>query len=86
MFASLILFIVMGCDKSAAKAGKRRVPERILFMLAALGGALGGILGMGMFHHKTKKCAFVIGMPLLLVLNAAVVLGAAYLIEYFNMF
>ena len=52
------------------------VPERTLFWLAALGGGLGGVLGMFAFRHKTRHASFCIGMPLLMLLNFA----AAYLL------
>ena len=51
---SLVLFIMMGHDKRRARRGGRRVPEKRLFALATLGGALGGWLGMYAFHHKTR--------------------------------
>lgn len=76
---SLILFVVMGIDKSAAKGKRRRVPEKTLFLLAALGGGLGGVLGMSVFRHKTKHISFRLGMPALLLLN----LAAAYAIMTF---
>ncbi len=77
---SLFLFILMGVDKRRAKAEKRRVRERTLFLLALLGGALGGVVGMRVFRHKTKHASFVVGMPALLVLNLAL----AFLMIYFG--
>lgn len=70
---SLICFAAMGFDKRLAKKKSCwRVPEKTLFAFAALGGALGGIIGMHTFRHKTKHTSFKIGMPLLLVFNIAV--------------
>ena len=66
---SFACFMAMGIDKLKARAKKWRIPERTLFRLAAMGGALGGIFGMLAFRHKTKHKSFVIGMPLLLLLN-----------------
>lgn len=68
---SLILFFTMGLDKSRAKRHKWRVSERMLFILAAIGGAAGGCLGMLVFRHKTKHPAFQWGFPLLLAVQAA---------------
>ncbi len=68
---SLVLFITMGVDKARAKNHKWRVPEGTLFLLAAIGGALGGCLGMLAFRHKTKHALFYIGFPLLLALQLA---------------
>lgn len=71
LIMSAVTFAAMGIDKSAAKAGTRRIPEKTLFGLALFGGALGGILGMSIFRHKTKHASFKIGMPLLLIFNIA---------------
>lgn len=62
-------FLAMGIDKHKAKMGNRRIPENTLFMFAILGGGVGTILGMYIFHHKTKKKLFIIGMPLILILE-----------------
>ena len=68
---SLVLFAVMGADKRRAKAGAWRVPEKTLFLLALLGGALGGVLGMRTFRHKTKHWTFAWGFPILALLQLA---------------
>ena len=70
---SLILFVVMGVDKQKAIHHQWRVKERTLILLAALGGALGGCLGMLVFRHKMKHALFVICFPLFLLLQAAAV-------------
>ena len=49
--------------------------------LGAVGGAFGGLLGMLVFRHKTKHTKFKLGMPLLLLLNAACVALAFWLIR-----
>ncbi len=77
---SLILFFTMGSDKRRAQKERRRVPEKTLFLLALLGGGLGGVIGMSVFRHKTKHVSFQLGMPLLLVLN----LGVAFLLLWLN--
>ena len=65
-------FIMMGIDKNAAIKGNYRIPERTLMALAAFGGSLGAITGMLVFRHKTKHKKLVIGVPLLMVFNAAI--------------
>ena len=50
---NILLCALMGTDKLLAKLQKRRIPEKTLFALAVLGGALGGTVGMYSFHHKT---------------------------------
>jgi uncharacterized membrane protein YsdA (DUF1294 family) len=71
MLMSLVLFVVMGADKRRAKAGVWRVPEKTLFLLALLGGAIGGMLGMRVFRHKTKHWTFAWGFPILALLQLA---------------
>ena len=68
---SIVLFVVMGLDKYKAKTGRWRVSEKTLFLMALLGGALGGVVGMRVFHHKTKHWYFQYGFPALLIVQAA---------------
>lgn len=74
---NILLCALMGTDKLLAKLQKRRIPEKALFALAILGGALGGTVGMYSFHHKTLHKSFAIGFPLLTILQIAAV---AYLV------
>jgi len=74
LLVNLAAFLVMGADKRRAKRGSWRISEKALFLPALLGGALGGVLGMRTFRHKTKHWYFRFGFPLLLVLQA-VLLG-----------
>lgn len=69
LLMSLALFVVMGADKRRARRARRRVPERTLFLLALLGGACGGWLGMRLFHHKTLHRNFALGFPALALLQ-----------------
>lgn len=62
---------VMASDKSRAINGKWRIPEKSLFLMSILGGSIGTWAGMYLFRHKTKHWYFVIGMPLILVLQVA---------------
>ena len=64
---NLITFVTMYVDKKKAKWGKWRIKESTLFTLVLLGGGIGGIAGMYLFRHKTKKTRFVIGFPLILI-------------------
>ena len=66
---NLLGFIFMLADKQKAVKGKWRIPEKTLFFIAILGGSIGSILGMYTFRHKTKHMSFVIGMPLILILQ-----------------
>lgn len=62
---------VMGVDKARSRKGRWRISEKALFLPAVLGGGLGGVLGMHLFHHKTRHWYFRWGFPLLLALQAA---------------
>jgi uncharacterized membrane protein YsdA (DUF1294 family) len=53
-------FLTYGYDKSIAGTPKTRIPEKVLLLLAILGGSLGALLGMYVFHHKTSKQPFLI--------------------------
>lgn len=66
---NLITFLAMGIDKYKAKKGHWRTPEKTLFMLVVLGGGIGGITGMYLFRHKTKKPRFYIGFPMILIIE-----------------
>lgn len=85
---NLITFLVFGLDKWKAKrkAGRpstRRVPEKTLFLLAAVGGSAGALLGMRVWRHKTLHRSFRVGIPLILILQIAVPAG---LCLYWNVF
>jgi uncharacterized membrane protein YsdA (DUF1294 family) len=62
-------FVLMHIDKQKAKKKKWRIPERNLFLIAALGGSPGCILGMYTFRHKTKHLHFTLGMPTIVVIQ-----------------
>ncbi|WP_294497148.1 DUF1294 domain-containing protein [uncultured Gemmiger sp.] len=64
--ANLAGLALMGCDKSRARHGRWRIPEKVLFLTAVLGGSLGCWAGMYLFRHKTRHWYFVVGMPLIL--------------------
>ena len=77
---NLVALMLMGIDKSKAKAGKWRIKERTLFISALIGGSIGANAGMQVFRHKTKHIQFVIGMPAILILHIVVaVLCVIYL-------
>ena len=69
-----ISFIIMGVDKYKARKRAWRIPESTLFVLALIGGSLGSIAGMHLFHHKTRHWYFLYGMPAILILQVLLVL------------
>ena len=70
---NLAAFAVFGIDKKRAKKGQWRIPEKTLFLSAILGGSIGAILGMYIFHHKTKHWYFQIGIPAIMIIQIAAV-------------
>ncbi|MPN59763.1 hypothetical protein SDC9_207485 [bioreactor metagenome] len=67
MAINLVALIACGADKRAAIQEKWRIPERVLLGLTIAGGGAGMLLGMLMFHHKTKTPKFIITVPVVLV-------------------
>ncbi len=70
---NLVGLILMGVDKRRARLHKRRIPERVLFLAAVLLGSAGILAGMYLFRHKTKKLRFSIGVPVILILQLAII-------------
>lgn len=75
-------FIAYGSDKHRARTGRWRTPERTLLILAFMGGALGALVGMRFFLHKTRKPLFRILVPIALVLNVILGGSALYFSDY----
>ncbi len=71
---------VMWSDKRRARLHRWRIPEKVLFGVSLLGGSAGTWAGMYLFRHKTKHWYFVVGMPLILVCQAAL---AIYLVHLY---
>lgn len=71
---NIIAFAAMGIDKWKATRNAWRIPEQTLLSLVALGGGIGGIAGMYVFHHKTKKPRFYIGFPVILIIEVTLVI------------
>ena len=69
---NFIAFIMMGVDKSRAERDLYRIPEKSLLLACAPFAALGGLIGMRVFHHKTRKPKFSVGVPLMLAAQALV--------------
>ena len=62
-------FVIMLTDKRCAQKKLWRIPEATLITIAILGGSAGSLLGMRLFHHKTKKPKFYLGIPVILILQ-----------------
>lgn len=66
---NVITFIMFGADKARAVKGKWRISETALILATLLGGSIGALAGMRIFHHKTRHRKFTIGIPVILVLQ-----------------
>lgn len=81
---NIAAFAMMGIDKKRAKKHKWRIPETRLFASALMGGGLGAVTGMYFFRHKTKHWYFVVGMPLIMILNFAIIYAAVIYLVIFS--
>ena len=64
---NIVTFFVYGIDKLKAKKAKMRIREAALLGLAVLGGSIGALMGMKVWHHKTMHKKFKYGLPLILL-------------------
>lgn len=78
LLLNILGLISMGIDKRKARKHLWRIPEKSLFFIAILGGSIGSLSGMYLFHHKTKHKTFVIGIPVILVLQVILILTIIY--------
>ena len=72
---NLVTYFIYGIDKLKAKRGRWRIPESMLLTLAVVGGSIGALLGMLVFRHKTKHKKFIIGVPLILAAQVALLIA-----------
>ncbi len=75
LILNIFAYILMFADKRKAIKNKWRIPERVLILSALLGGSVGALLGMYVFHHKTQKNKFRIGIPAILILQILIALA-----------
>ena len=68
-----LTFVVYGIDKWKAKQGSWRISEASLLTLAVIGGSIGALLGMKIWHHKTMHKKFKYGLPLILLAQIVLV-------------
>lgn len=78
LIMSIIGFLSMYIDKRKAIKHQWRISEKTLFIIALLGGSIGSNLGMTICRHKTKHWYFVIGMPVILILQIIIVIGVGF--------
>lgn len=68
VLVNAVTFLLYGIDKWKAAQNRWRISEAVLLGAALCGGAAGAYAGMYVFHHKTKKPKFYIGVPLIVML------------------
>ena len=80
--AVISLLSVMVCiyDKTISKRGKvkLRIPEKSLFVWSAAGGSVAMFATMLIIRHKTKHLSFMIGIPVIFILQVALIVALAY--------
>ena len=70
---NIAAFIAFGIDKWRAQNNAWRIPEATLFLLSIIGGSIGAEIGMHVWHHKTRHLSFIIGIPIILLLQIIVI-------------
>ena len=70
---NIVTFLLYGIDKYKAKKGKWRISEATLLTMAAIGGSIGAWAGMRLWHHKTMHKKFKYGIPVIIILQIALV-------------
>ena len=71
---NVVTFFAYGIDKWKAKRSKWRISEATLLGMAVIGGSIGAWLGMRVWHHKTMHKKFQLGIPLIIVVQIALVI------------
>ena len=66
---NLLAFILYGAEKKKKKKREWRISEKTLIGIAAIGGSVGALLGMYVFHHKTRHWYFRYGLPVILIIQ-----------------
>ena len=69
---NVFTFFLYGFDKYKARKGAWRIPESRLLFFAAIGGSAGALIGMFVWHHKTKHAKFYLDVPILLVIQVVI--------------
>lgn len=77
---SIISVVITIRDKALAKKGGWRIKERTLFALSALGGSVAMYATMHIIRHKTQHKSFMIGIPLIMVVQTALIAAIVILL------
>ena len=82
---SVIAIVMTMLDKKYAEKGKWRIPERTLFLVGILGGAVAMYITMKTIRHKTRHKLFMTGLPIVIAVHILLILGIPFLI-FLNVF
>ena len=80
---SLISIIVCIYDKKISKKNKveLRIPEKVLLILGAIGGSVAMLITMLIVRHKTKHFKFMVGIPVIIIAQIALIAGTYFLLK-----
>ena len=80
---SLISIVVCIYDKHISKKNKveLRIPEKVLLILSALGGSVAMLITMLITRHKTKHVKFMLGIPVIIIIQVALLAGIYILLK-----
>lgn len=78
LIVNLVTWILYGVDKRKAIKGAWRIPEKTLILSAVIGGSVGALVGMMMFRHKIRKVKFMVGVPVIFVIQCIALAFVVY--------
>ena len=71
---NILSFVMFGIDKWKAKKRKYRISEKTLLSVAIIGGGIGALIAMYIFHHKTKHPKFYVGIPIFMCVQVVTII------------
>ena len=80
VFINVVSVIICITDKIKARLDGWRIPEKTLFVTSFLGGALGMYITMQLIRHKTQHKRFMIGLPVIIFIQAVILVYILYLL------
>lgn len=83
LIINIISLAIMYTDKKSAENRLWRIPEKVIFSIASLGGSIGVYLGMYLFRHKTQKMKFRYGIPTIIIIQIFLSKNIVKIIEIF---
>ena len=78
---NLFTLFLFGLDKRRAKFREKRIRERTLMLCAVVGGSVGALFGMAIYHHKTRHKKFKVGIPIILIVQIVLFFLVLFLLK-----